>query len=198
MVLTANSSNRDLKDFYNSLNSFLQAREMKLLPDITVRWSDRMGSALAKTYGKNKTNGLEAYEIVMNHRLFRKEGDKYSVDSTLRHEAAHAWTAQHCGRLDHSDAWRHVARILGDTGDRCAIVNDFKNEKKALRSAALVPTQHEDLTKRQIHQLRCALKAVVRRTGGKPTTRLFNTFVRPRFPQFSQKALDEAVKILIV
>jgi len=169
---------------------------MKLLPDIPIRWSERMRSSLAKTYAKQRRNGIEAYEIVMNRRLFRKEGDKYTIESTIRHEAAHAWTTQHCGRLDHSDAWRHVARILGDTGDRCAVVNDFKNEKIALRSAALVPTQHETLTKRQVHQLRCSLIVASRRLRLEPNIHIFEKYVRPRFPQFSTKAMDEAVKVL--
>jgi len=193
-----------LKDFYLELNQILDARDMKPLPDdVRVYWSNRMGRAHGVAYAKNipaeSSEGvgyrkMTGDRIALNIKRFRGASGT-QVRATLIHEAAHIWTMTNCGRCDHSAAWKHVAQILGDTGERYAGCSD-EAEQSAFDTRDSIPTQIEELTKRQVHSLRCSLKQIDRRYGCGFNFESFKKYVKPRFPQFTSEAMDNAANVL--
>lgn len=193
MELTVKSTNEQLKQYYNRLNALLAERGMESLPNVTVRWSTYMSSRKLGHFhvrGGPRDSAVASAEIVLNRNVLASLN--FSVEETLRHEAAHAWTWFNCGRLDHSDAWRHVAKILGCTGSRCASYRDSELAPIAQATSRETPTQHTELTAKRLHQLRCSLKYVCREKGLTYCRSTYDLHVRPKFPQFSKDLLEAA------
>lgn len=193
--ITCDSTNEELKEAYWVLSRELEERGLKPLPDIEVKWSltlseTKYGITYAHYTKIGSSRILKPTAIILNRTLFFKL-PQLELDVTLRHEAAHAWTAEHCGRLDHSKAWEHIAKILGDTGEVYA--GSSASVLIAAREARhSVPNDFSDLDPKQVHSMRTSFKLICKNRSLEPTVEVFDDFVRPRFPQFSEEAIDLA------
>lgn len=189
------NSDLKIKVFYRELNVVLRQRDMANLPNIEVYWSPKMRSALGACYYTSFEGRITPTKICMNVRQFRGQ-DAVRVRATLIHEAAHAWTMHNCNRADHSAAWKHVAKILGDTGAVYFNQSCVEEESVAFECRDSVPTKIDKLDNRQVHSLRTSLKLIDRKYGCGFTRDSFEKYIRPRFPQFSNMALDYAASVL--
>jgi len=200
--LTIDATNGDLVDAYASLDKDLEVRSMAPLPIIEVRWSIRMSNRrYGATYATRRDGRLYPLRIVLNKKIFTerwwgsKEEASIHLQGTLRHEAAHAWTCANAGRLDHSKAWQHIASILGDTGKQyagCSAVD----ETRAVAARGEVPTQHDNLDRKQVHSMRTSFAIICRKYNLHKTYENFDKYIRPRFPHFSTEAINKARDII--
>jgi hypothetical protein len=200
-MLLPTSTDAELLAFYLGLNDLLRPRGMPLLPPADVHWTTRLparhwGRSYAYTV-KNKPGEFVRFKILVNQKVFTRLPGRgpLELEATLRHEAAHIWTAAHAGRMDHSLAWRHTARILGDTGHvfaGCPLA-DVLHARAAHHA---VPTAYHVLDKKQLHALRTSFTHLARRRGFEPTAANFDLYIRRRFPHFSDSAVAKARDLL--
>ena len=90
-----------------------------MLNDNVIIWK-KIGYNTAGRTSYVTVQGKRIYEIVMNiNYLYSKDVNKF-IDSTVRHEIAHV-IANLCDKRSwgHDKVWKTVARVMGDSGERC-------------------------------------------------------------------------------
>lgn len=89
----------------------------QLTPDVII-WK-KIGFRTAGKTGYVISRQRKIFNITMNtNYLWSKDANEF-IDSTLRHEIAHAVANLFNGSWGHDKTWKVVARVIGDSGERC-------------------------------------------------------------------------------
>lgn len=179
------SAGEEVRAFYRELSVRLVARGMKALPEVRIYVSRK----IRKNYGYAafRMNGdvIMVEKIAIAWMAYRKGPSMWQ--DVVAHEAAHAYCMAHHNRADHSPSWRHVARLLGCTGDVVGC-EDPGRRHAAKQSADQLPTVITKLTPRDQAAVRRSY-AFQRRKTKDDHTAIQRTVMR--FPQFDEHKVRE-------
>jgi hypothetical protein len=169
-----------IRRYYAELSVRLQVRGMQPLPDIRLYVSDKIRRCFGYTAFRREKDGLIVLKIAIAWMTYR-QGESMWQD-VVAHEAAHAYCMAYHNRADHSPSWRHVAQLLGSTGDLCGCEDPARREEFAAK-AEHHPTRLGELSGRD----RASLKLSFRQQLNKfhDERRALEEVVR-RFPQFEE------------
>lgn len=179
------SAGDEVRAFYRELSARLVARGMKALPEVRIYVSRK----IRKNYGyaafRMTGDVMTVDKIAIAWMAYRKGPSMWQ--DVMAHEAAHAYCMAHHNRADHSPSWRHVARLLGCTGDVVGC-EDPGRRHAAKQSAEQLPTIITKLTPRDQAAVRRSF-AFQRRKTQDDHTAILRTAMR--FPQFDERKVRE-------
>jgi hypothetical protein len=176
---------RQVRSYYAELSLRLKNRGMKPLPDIRIYVSRKMKRNYGYAAFRRTNESMTVEKIAISWSAFRKGASMWN--DVVAHEAAHAYCMAYHNRADHSPSWRHVAQLLGCTGDLVGC-EDAGRREFAKESAPLRPTVHTVMTPRDQASVRLSLKA--QKVKFKDERAAIEATVG-RFPQFDERKLRE-------
>ncbi len=176
-------ASNDIRAFYQELSALLLKRGMKALPEVRMYVSRK----LKKNYGyasfRKKGDKLHVEKIAIAWSAYRQ--GKSMWQDVVAHEAAHIYCMHYHNRADHSPAWRHVAQLLGCTGDLVGCEDPRKRERARL-AADRIPTHLSKLGPRD----KAAIKNSYRHQRSKHIDELTAIEATAnRFPQFDPQVI---------
>lgn len=179
------SAGDEARRFYQVLSDRLVARGLKPLPELRIYVSRK----IRKNYGyaafRMQGDQMKPEKIALAWMAYRKGPSMWH--DVMAHEAAHAYCMAYHNRADHSPSWRHIAQLLGCTGDVVGC-EDADRRDEAKQTAAYLPTVYTKLTARDQAAVRRSY-AFQRKKSPDDLTAVQRTVAR--FPQFDEQKVRE-------
>lgn len=175
----------EVRRFYHELSNRLLRRGLKPLPDIRIYVSRK----IRKNYGyaafRKQGHELTVEKIAIAWQAYRKGPSMWH--DVVAHEAAHAYCMAYHNRADHSPSWRHIARLLGCTGDVVGCEDAGKRDQ-AKAVADELPTVIARMSARDLAAVRRSFQ--FQREKHKDELQAVQATVM-RFPQFDERQVRE-------
>jgi hypothetical protein len=178
-------ASEEARRYYHELSNRLLSRGMKALPNIRIYVSRK----ITKNYGyaafRRKESGLEVIKIAIAWQAYRKGPSMWH--DVVAHEAAHAYCMAYHNRADHSPSWRHIARLLGCTGDIVGCEDAGKRDQ-AKATADALPTVISKPSARDLAAVRRSFQ--FQKGKYADPLRAIQATVQ-RFPQFDERQMRD-------
>jgi hypothetical protein len=175
----------EMRAYYRQLSELLVRRGLQPLPECRIYVSRKIRRNYGYCAFRNKGEAMVVEKIAIAWQAYRKGPSMWQ--DVMAHEAAHAYCMAHHNRADHSPSWRHIARLLGCTGDVVGC-EDPNRRDHARRAADAMPTLIAKLSARDQASLRRSF--TVQRAKTRDDLSAVHAVVR-RFPQFEEAKVRE-------
>lgn len=179
------SAGDEMRAFYVELSAELVRRGLKPLPPCRIYVSRNIKRNYGYCAFRKKGDAMLVEKIAIAWQAYRKGPSMWQ--DVMAHEAAHAYCMAHHNRADHSPSWRHIAKLLGCTGDVVGC-EDPNRRDHARRAADALPTVFAKLSARDQASLRRSY--AVQRAKTRDDLSAVHAVAR-RFPQFDEAKVRE-------
>ncbi len=187
-----------LESWYSEASNLLVAGGLNPLPEIPVfamigLRRNILGTCFYTQTSEGKTcpSRIEIYKD--------KASSLESAKETLLHEAAHAYCVYYYNESGHTPLFARIAKALGSTGSAYQQSSDKIKKASENRANAISSfVNHTELTKRDIHSMRCSFKMIANKYDLPLTAETFDTYIRPRYKYiFTSEQITEALAVIL-